>query len=691
MLRHKNVKDDEEFDGRLYVKQSSGFKSNFSDIISFFKRERTIKIIVPILYIISFIILFKDVGLKDELDSENSLTSYIYNFHDSFSSSSGSSTSQFNLPATTPEDDGSKNFEYFKYKADAVMLPIAPYKHIQESNDLRSTQLVYLHAIKQYLKKVKESGKNNPPQFDFHWKDWIDMSELNPLISEKPNCFIAGVLGSNIRTEWDGCIDIDSKDPNELHFYFQNPAVEPESEFRLALRAKSYLYSAAPIPERIVFLAGELAFVVKSANKRELAKNGMLVSFIKNKLDESNEQKEKIFRIEEDDVIKQPISASNLLHEIEIEIGRNLTTLDSPGFQYIEVDLSNFEFPPNKKKTKKALQARIANEKHFHNALVKQDDNSFESNYDWRFFEKTLDHQRHRAALHHTIRSWLQMSSNLGIITWLSRETLIGWGRNGLILPWETVIHFELPAKELIKLAMSFNNSLVVADASENSNTYLLDVSPHFMERTRENDGGASPEAPDARFIDTKTGVYIELNGLAVTDAELPDSIKKQHPSESKNRKNFANSGMGKFYRLKDILPLKKTLFEGRSANVPYNAMEITLTDYPDVVTTDDFFNYHYHDHLRLWIPAGKCNYVPQEDITLFENGQSSYIGACHDNNIWREYNMTEHATRFRKIEIESEEPLTISPKDDLPPLYPDYWLEDRIEYLNENYGYPKA
>lgn len=625
------------------------------------------KYFTPILYIVSFLLIYKYFNTKKDSSQTDAVDSYIFNF------------SEENVPSISKEE---LSYEYYSYSASEIMLPVAPYRHVSETTDLRATQIIYLDAVRQYLKKIRLSGKNKPPQFGFHWKDWIEMSDLVPLIEEKPNCFIAGVLGSNVRTVWPGCIDPNTKDPEELNFYFENPAIQHESEFRLSLRGRSYLYTLAPIPNKLVFLTGDLAFVVKLGLKRDIKKNGLMLSFIKGKLEELNNDK-----IDEAEAIRQPISAQPILDEIAIELKRDLINYDGPSFDYLDVARSEFELPPKKKKTRKARNAKMANNKHFANVLIDNDGHKYEANYDWRFFKKSLDHSRHRAALHQTIRAWLEMTKNLEITTWLSQESLIGWARNGIILPWENVVHFELPAREMGKLATSFNYTLIITDPSENSNTYLVDVSPHFMERARKNDGNASPEAPDARFIDTKTGVYIELNGVMSGDGRVPDDVKEQFPEE-KDRFNFVNSGMGKFYHITDLLPLKKTLFEGKLANVPANAIRIVTADYNDVVSTNEFYNYKYHEHLRLWVPKDKCSYVPQEDIEIFEQGSSTYIGACHDNKIWKEYNMTQEATRYRYKEVATRYQMKLGRKDELPALYPDIWLEDRIATLKENYGY---
>ncbi|CDK26096.1 unnamed protein product [Kuraishia capsulata CBS 1993] len=586
----------------------------------------------------------------------------------------------------------SNNLVYFPYSADVSVLPIAPYNHAKETSDLRATQAVYYDAIREFLEKSKVNPKTPVPEFDFHWGDWIEMKDLNPLIKEKLTCFVIGVLGSNIRTTWPGCIDKKSDDPRDLNFIFNGPATEFESPFRLSLRAKSYLYSVAPNPSKVVLLAGDLAFVVKVAKKKDIVESGMVEKFIDSRVSES------ISRLE---VLKSPVNPVWCIDDISKSLGRPVVDLNGGEFTLIDVAEDAFDFPEDKKKSKRANDARVASQAYFKDTMIFHDGERIRKEYDWRFFNVMLTQQERRAVLHQLVRAWLQMTFNLALTTWLSQETLLGWGRNGLFFPWETVLHFEMPAKDLSKVASTFNGSIVINDPNDGTGTYFLDVSPHYMERARFNDGNASPESTDVRFIDIRTGVYIEISGLVRSQARLPGhfvSAYQDEPEIAKDIKDgdsiaeggrFVNSGMGNFYHLSQVTPLRKTLFEGLMANVPQRAFSLLHKTYPDIMNADEFNNHHYIQHLRLWVPLNKCKYVPQEDIELFNRGGSSYIGACHDADIWSEYNRTRAATLFKQLEGFTEGQLVLSAKDELPCLYDDVWTTRRIDYLHNEYGYP--
>lgn len=91
---------------------------------------------------------------------------------------------------------------------------------------------------------------------------------------------------------------------------------------------------------------------------------------------------------------------------------------------------------------------------------------------------------------------------------------------------------------------------------------YLLDVNPYWTERVH----GDGANFIDARFIDTRNGLYIDITGLT----EL-DPIGRANIVSCKNYHN---------YELDDIYPLRETMFEGTKAKVPFNYKTILADEY---------------------------------------------------------------------------------------------------------------
>ncbi|CCH44329.1 hypothetical protein BN7_3891 [Wickerhamomyces ciferrii] len=518
-------------------------------------------------------------------------------------------------------------FEEFPYESkDLTMLPIAPYEHLQDKLDFRSTMTFYLEVIKNYVAK-STSGSNSqpPPTFSFNWKDFVDLNILKPLLQEKPNCFRIGALGATSRIPWENCLD----EPRNLGFVFINPSLYPESEFRLSIRGKSYLYTAAPLPNKLIFLAGELAFVTRVNKRASLDEGTMIDEYLQRKLKENpGSTQEKI--------IRTPINPSDEIDGISQALKRDLINFNVEKSLHVNVDDNSFSLPTTKENKEKSMLANAArhnDDRHFRNVLIKSKDGQWESEeqYDWRFFNKKLNNLNKKKSLHSIVENYLQFCTNLGITTWLSEESLTSWNYNGLIGPWEDTIRFELPASDVSRIANSFNYSLIISDPKNGTGNYLIDISPWFLERARYNDGGAAPDPADGRIIDTHTGVYIELIGV-INAPRIPKDFAAQHKSEKVSE--YVVTGRGNFWHLPSLLPLNKTLYEGKIANVPKTIPEQYLE--PPI-------EYHYKDHLRLFVDSKKCTYVPEEEKNKFDQ---TYIGCCHDDLIWKDYNSTKFATQ---------------------------------------------
>ena len=91
---------------------------------------------------------------------------------------------------------------------------------------------------------------------------------------------------------------------------------------------------------------------------------------------------------------------------------------------------------------------------------------------------------------------------------------------------------------------------------------YLLDVNPYWTERVH----GDGANFIDARFIDTRNGLFIDITGLTELEPKnLPNIV---------SCKNYHN------YRLEDLYPLRETTYEGTKAKVPYNYKKILADEY---------------------------------------------------------------------------------------------------------------
>jgi hypothetical protein len=91
---------------------------------------------------------------------------------------------------------------------------------------------------------------------------------------------------------------------------------------------------------------------------------------------------------------------------------------------------------------------------------------------------------------------------------------------------------------------------------------YFLDVNPYWQERVY----GDGANFIDARFIDTRNGLFVDITGLTELDpVNLPNIV---------SCKNYHN------YLLEDLYPLRETYFEGTKAKIPFNYKAVLAEEY---------------------------------------------------------------------------------------------------------------
>ena len=137
------------------------------------------------------------------------------------------------------------------------------------------------------------------------------------------------------------------------------------------------------------------------------------------------------------------------------------------------------------------------------------------------------------------------------------------------MLPWDWDIDTQVSEETLKYLADTMNNTrhTYTAASSESHNnpitrTYLLDVNPMWTERDR----GDGFNIIDARWIDVHNGLYIDITGLSETHADILPGVW--------SCKNYHR------YKVKDLYPLRETIYEGVIAKVPYGYDRVLQEEY---------------------------------------------------------------------------------------------------------------
>ncbi|KAJ3133944.1 hypothetical protein HK101_004408, partial [Irineochytrium annulatum] len=145
------------------------------------------------------------------------------------------------------------------------------------------------------------------------------------------------------------------------------------------------------------------------------------------------------------------------------------------------------------------------------------------------------------------IDSWGRFGEETGTVSWIAHGVLIGWFWNQNLLPWDQDIDYQTSLYHLLAL-QPYNNTLI-------HSRYLLELNPNLLYRQHQR-----MNVIDARYIDTLSGLYIDITALV--DLEDTTSSGDRVACKSVHRYNY-----------EDLFPLKQTVLEGRKVWRPNRVM----------------------------------------------------------------------------------------------------------------------
>jgi len=513
-------------------------------------------------------------------------------------------------------------------------------------------RLVVAIWVRMIYNQVSRNGSLSSFKIPFHWGDMIDTEAYNRDSGEAINNALKKTNNSD---------QVD---------YIIGPIDQLLGLLERKIIGVNYLLNWAPIPRNVVLLgicSNGAAMKIQTANS-----NTTIDLVVRH-------ENENVTRIDYGiSLIEELVRLRSILKKVATNgTDQKLKLIDKPSFDaYVGKDDFKFNLTPiSTDRDDHAFEAEFERNavnpnqpKFFYEALVEE--STFGGHYDWRFFQKLeySDYER-KAILHRLTRAWLRFANSVGIKTWLAHGTLMGWYWNGMNLPWDQDVDVQVPAMSLLHMAKFYNQSIVI-DLSEDNQPlnigigkYFLEVSPSFAYRKH----GNGENNIDARFIDVSTGMYVDITGLAITDGcndiEFDDSnefnqVLDEHFLEKKGSLTIAIEELKKewtisrdthfqnqdlvncrdnhYYRLDELSPLRRTLFEGVMAFVPQAFGRILTREYPKGLWKLQFADHIFRPVSRLWAPKRVCKHD--------ELGNS-----CHDKQFLLEFKHTEHLTWIHK------------------------------------------
>ncbi|ODV59251.1 uncharacterized protein ASCRUDRAFT_22958, partial [Ascoidea rubescens DSM 1968] len=271
--------------------------------------------------------------------------------------------------------------------------------------------------------------------------------------------------------------------------------------------------------------------------------------------------------------------------------------------------------------------------KFFHEASVV--DRAAGAHYDWRFFNGLdIPPENHGAILHRLTRAWLRFSESAGLKTWIMHGSLLGYWWNGMNMPWDQDLDVQVTMDSLVHLARNYNQTLVIDYSLSNTElsmglgSYLIDVGSSFIQRTK----GNSRNLIDARFIDTATGLYVDITAIAKSHKgnlfiKETDEKKTKKVNELKQAldpdNELYNCRNNHFYSLDDISPLKPIYFEGVKGYIPANFKKILEREYNKSLLKYRYWGHVFRRSLRLWIPLKECSNRKNDQTCLRDSIKS--------------------------------------------------------------------
>ncbi|ORY08647.1 LicD family-domain-containing protein [Clohesyomyces aquaticus] len=222
-------------------------------------------------------------------------------------------------------------------------------------------------------------------------------------------------------------------------------------------------------------------------------------------------------------------------------------------------------------------------DKYFH-------ESTFHPHYDGRFAQRVVSYDTRRTHLTHLMQTYLKTMHGIRAETWIMHGSLLGWWWNRKIMPWDSDVDVQISEQSMTFLADFYNMTVHHYDLPgvKGGRNYLLEVNPHYKNGSTDD----RLNVIDARWIDTETGLFIDITTLRRNETAEALGLKGHMMCKDKHH-----------YLHKDIFPLRDSVFESMPVKIPFAYSQLLEEEYgPRALTRTEFEHHHFDTKKMEWV-----------------------------------------------------------------------------------------
>ncbi|EER40709.1 mannosylphosphate transferase [Histoplasma capsulatum H143] len=242
-------------------------------------------------------------------------------------------------------------------------------------------------------------------------------------------------------------------------------------------------------------------------------------------------------------------------------------------------DAKNSQIQPCKSVAYFLRREQPPEEKYFH----EPGNDDILGHYDTRFFKGAVTYEERTD----TLREWVG-------------DVDCTWDVVGVVVEWEVFFRAEgcfLGTGILIpkstpppSTAWPTHSTTLSTDTTSQTTRPSANTCSMSTRTPADATAGQGQNIIDARWIDMRNGLYIDITGVSEVNPETEPGILQC--------KNFHK------YETSDLYPMRESMYEGVPAKIPYKYHEILIKEYgQSAMVVKEYEDHNWVPELKLWVP----------------------------------------------------------------------------------------